>query len=269
MKRIKFDIDPSDEVTGVKAISLVDDPAMKSDFIAMAAERGKFIELKTIGYKQVLAGMALIPEKDFLRVDAEGKQYLAYFSAESIEKIRNKFHKEQMTSNVNIDHSQQDFIDAYLIESFIIDSPERLADVTTKGIKDAVIGAWFVAYKIDDEKVFQEALDGKLKGFSVEIFVRKVFKEVPCETLADSKLNTGDKVIIKPGTDPYMEEIIFTVVEVSKEPAILLRAGQGMSLRWYVQSELQKVEVTQLAKKGKSKGIFERRLKMIESEINN
>lgn len=177
MKRVKYDIDSKDNITGVKVMSLVDEPAMKSEFVAMAEEKHQFVELKIEGYKQVVAGLALIPDKDFLRTDSEGEPYMAYFTKETIEAIRNKFHKEQMTSNVNVDHSQIDFIDAYLIESFIIDSNERLADVTAKGIKDPVIGAWFVAYKIEDKKTFEMVLDGKLKGFSVEIFIKKTFKE--------------------------------------------------------------------------------------------
>jgi hypothetical protein len=176
MKRVKYEIDPKDNITGVKVMSLVDEPAMKSEFVAMAEETPQYIELKIEGYKQVVAGLALIPDKDFLRHGPDG-DYLAYFTKESIEAIRNKFHKEQMTSNVNIDHSQVEFIDAYLIESFIIDSNERLADVTAKGIKEPVIGSWFVAYKIEDEKTFKMVLDGKLKGFSIEIFIKKTFKE--------------------------------------------------------------------------------------------
>lgn len=224
MRRVKFEIDPDDKGTGVKAISLVDQPALESDFIAFSKERPQYTELKIEGYKQVVAGLALIPDKDIIRL-AGGEKYIAYFTKESIEKIRDKFHKEQMTSNVNVDHSQDDFIEGYLIESFIIDSPERLADITAKGIKDAVLGSWFVAYKIEDEKVFKEVLDGKLRGFSVEIFVHKMFKATKTE----------------------LSEIKEAIEELKKQLVGKIK------------------EETKL----KSKGIFERRLKMIESEINN
>lgn len=261
MKRVRFEIDPNDKGTGVKTISLVDEPALESDFVAFSKNKPQYVELKIEGYKQIVAGLALIPDKDIIRMSG-GEKYLAYFTKESIEKIRNKFHKEQMTSNVNVDHSQDDYINAYLIESFIVDSPERLADVTAKGIKDAVLGSWFVAYKIEDEKVFNEVLDGKLKGFSVEIFVNKI------SMATEGSLKAGDKVIMKPGKS-YMEEIIFTVVDQVKGPVVLIRAGQSMSLQLCMESDLQKVEVTSMSKEGKQKGIFERKLKMIESEINN
>jgi hypothetical protein len=179
MKRIKFDIDEDDKVTGVKTISIVDKPAIESDFVAFAEEK-PFVELKVEGYKQVLAGLALIPNKDIPRSGPNGEAYMAYFTPESIERIRNKFHKLLLTDRVNVDHKQDKYIDAFLIESFIVDSPEREADLKAKGISGGVMGSWFVAYKVEDEQTFKRVLSGELRGFSVEIFVNKFFsKEEP------------------------------------------------------------------------------------------
>lgn len=176
MRRIKFDIDENDKLSGVKTISLVDDPAIKSDFIAFSTEP-QMVELKGEGFKHVVAGLALIPDKDIYRTTEDGEPYVAYFTTDSIERIRNKFHKEMMTSRVNTDHNQQNYVDAFLIESFIIDSPERLADVNSKGINGAAMGSWFVAYKIVDEQTFNRVLKGELRGFSVEIFVKKMLSK--------------------------------------------------------------------------------------------
>lgn len=175
MRRIQFDIDDNDQTTGVKTISIVDDPAIDSKFVALSKEKVQLIELKT--YKQVLAGLALIPDKDIPRTSPKGESYVAYFTKEGIERIRNKFHKELMNNRVNVEHQQSEYINAYMIESFIIDSDERLADVKAKGINDAVMGSWFVAYKIEDKEVFAKALAGELNGFSVEIFIKNMFEK--------------------------------------------------------------------------------------------
>lgn len=183
MRRVKFDIDEDDKVTGVKTISIVDKPAIQSEFIAFSDDAPSFVELKVEGYKQVLAGLALIPDKDILRSGPNNEQYMAYFTPESIERIRNKFHKQLLTDRVNVDHKQDKYIDAFLIESFIIDSAERLADVQAKGISGGVMGSWFVAYKVEDEQTFKRVLSGELRGFSVEIFVNKFFRaEEPKQT---------------------------------------------------------------------------------------
>lgn len=172
MNRVEFDIDEFDESTGVKTISIVDNPAIESDFVAFSKEV-EYVEMAG-PYKQILAGMALIPNKDIPRTKPNGERYVAYFTTEGIEKIRNKFHKQLMNNRVNVEHKQSDYIDAYMVESFIIDSEERLADVAKKGIKEPVMGSWFVAYKIEDKEVFSKALAGQLNGFSVEIFIKSM-----------------------------------------------------------------------------------------------
>lgn len=176
--RISFEINPEDPIEGVKVMSLVDEPAIESDFIFLSKKtENKFIELKSEKYKQIVAGLALIPDKDIYREDANGNPYYGYFTKESIEVIRNKFHEELMTNRVNTDHNSNGYVDAFLIESFVIDSQERLSDVLAKGIKEAVLGSWFVAYKINDPTTFKRVLSGELKGFSVEIFLSKFYKQ--------------------------------------------------------------------------------------------
>ncbi len=175
IKRVKFDIDKSNPLSGVRTMSLVSEPAIESDFKYFSKEKKKYIELKATNLKQVVAGLALIPDKDILRFDNNGEPYYGYFTSDSIEAIRNDFHKKQMTSNVNVEHEQ--YTQGYLIESFIIDSPELLKAVQAKGIEDATIGSWFVAYKIEDPQVFQKVVDGELKGFSVEIYLSKLSNE--------------------------------------------------------------------------------------------
>jgi hypothetical protein len=176
MRKVKFEIDENSELQGVKTISLVDQPAIESDFIFFNKDKNQFIELKSENYKQVVAGLALIPNKYILRFDGLGQEYYGYFTADVIEKIRNKFHKEQLGSLVNTDHSSTNYVNAYLLESFIIDSEQRLQDVTARGIEGATMGSWFVAYKIEDAQTFQRVVSGELRGFSVEVFLQQFCK---------------------------------------------------------------------------------------------
>lgn len=175
IRKVEFTIDNNNPLNGVKTISLVEQPAIESDFVYFNKPT-TFIELKSETYKQVVLGLALIPEKYILRFDGLGEPYYGYFSQNTIEQIRNKFHKELLTSQVNTDHNSNYYIDAYLIESFIIDSPERLADVHGKGVAEATIGSWMVAYKIEDPQTFQRVLSGELRGFSVEVFLQQFCK---------------------------------------------------------------------------------------------
>ncbi|GHM98847.1 hypothetical protein WSM22_03370 [Cytophagales bacterium WSM2-2] len=174
IRRVKFDIDKTNPSSGVKTMSLVSEPAIESDFkyFSKEKEKKKYIELKTATLKQVVAGLALIPDKDILRFDTNGEPFYGYFTTDSIETIRNQFHKQQMTSNVNVEHEEP--TEGYLIESFIIDTPELLSATKAKGIPDATLGSWYVAYKIEDPAIFQKVIDGELRGFSVEIYLSKL-----------------------------------------------------------------------------------------------
>ena len=166
----KIVIDDS-ETTGMEAISFVDMPAIESDFLKLNNNKKepKLIVLEKEGeYKQVLAGLALVPNKPMYR-NNDGFEYYVYFEAQEIEKIRDKFHKSKLTDVVNLQHNSKDVVDAYLIESYIVNSEERLNEVKSQGIDDVVMGSWYVQYKIEDKEVFKKALDGELNGFSIEI----------------------------------------------------------------------------------------------------
>lgn len=166
----KIVIDDS-ETTGMEAISFVDMPAIESDFLKLNnnQKEPKLIVLEKEGeYKQILAGLALVPNKPMYR-NNEGFEYYVYFETQEIEKIRDKFHKSKLTDVVNLQHESKDVVDAYLVESYIINSEERLNEVKSQGIDDVVMGSWYVQYKIEDKEVFKKALDGELNGFSIEI----------------------------------------------------------------------------------------------------
>ena len=166
----KIVIDDS-ETTGMEAISFVDMPAIESDFLKLNnnQKEPKLIVLEKEGeYKQILAGLALVPNKPMYR-NNEGFEYYVYFETQEIEKIRDKFHKSKLTDVVNLQHESKDVVDAYLVESYIVNSEERLNEVKSQGIDDVVMGSWYVQYKIEDKEVFKKALDGELNGFSIEI----------------------------------------------------------------------------------------------------
>lgn len=172
----EFLIDENDEIDGVKTISLVGHPAMDSKFLVFDKDNKNpkyvFLEKNEKEYKGIVAGLSMIPDKMIYRADAEG-EYYGYFSVETIEKIRNKYHKELMTNNVNLEHNAKDYIDAYLVESYLLDTEDRVNEVKAKGIADAVLGSWYTAFKIEDKEAFNKALNGEFTGFSVEAFLNR------------------------------------------------------------------------------------------------
>lgn len=208
-----------EEDSGVKAISLVTSPAMQSRFIPFDSSEKKnkyvFLEKDEKKYKGILGGLSMIPDKLIYRIDDEThEEYNGFFSADTIEAIRNRYHKQMMTSNVNLEHQSNVFIDAYLVESYIIDTAEMLSAVQAKGITDAVIGAWFTAFKVENKEVFEACLNGEFQGFSVEAFLNRELRAMKGQNnnkfkqIKQMKKNLVDR--IKEKVNLILETIDFT-----------------------------------------------------------
>jgi len=162
-------------------ISLVDEPAIMSDwqFFAKEDEKPQFIALKDEAgeYKQEILGAALRPDLAILRKDEAGNFYYGVFEADTIEIIRNKFHKQKNTSEVNLMHDSELKVDAYLNESYIIQNEEQLTATKSLGLEDIEVGSWIVRYKIESEEVFNEVIKN-LNGFSIEILLERELMEL-------------------------------------------------------------------------------------------
>lgn len=176
----EFLIDDSEE-SGVKAVAIVINPAFQSKLISFSKKiKPIFLALKDDKKKQICAGLSLIPNVPIYRIDEEVGEYYGFFSAETIEKIVEKYHSENLGNVVNLDHDDNEMIDAFLIEDYIVNSESRVADLKAMGIEhENIMGSWYTAFKIKDPEVFSNILiaqeeASEMVGFSVESFLDRV-----------------------------------------------------------------------------------------------
>jgi hypothetical protein len=192
----KFKVKESGTDTGMIGISLVSDPAIMSNWQEFSVQnKPKYIALQNEdgSYKQELLGAALRPDLPILRVDDYGNYYYGVFEKDTIETIRNKFHKQKYTSEVNVQHDPNQKVDAYLIESYILETEEQLKSVNDLGLTDVEVGAWIVRYKVESEDVFKQALEGDLNGFSVEVLLQRELTELH----KNNNINLNNNVMSK------------------------------------------------------------------------
>jgi len=78
--------------------------------------------------------------------------------------------------DVNLQHNPDSPVQAHLVESFILRTPEMVAAVKAMGIEEAVLGAWFVSYKFDSKEDYEKAVNGEFTGFSIEILLQRELK---------------------------------------------------------------------------------------------
>lgn len=163
IKRYKVGIDSE-----TYAISMVDSPAIESDFVALKKEDEQRVFLES-DVKHMVYGAALIPDKDIYRNNGEQEFYIS-FTKESIEKMSQDFMKEYRQHNVTLDH-ETDASDITVVESWL--KADSLYDKSVAiGLdKDLPVGTWIVGMKVNQIDVWDRIKSGELKGFSVESLI--------------------------------------------------------------------------------------------------
>lgn len=150
------------------AISMVESPAIESDFVALKKEEEQRVYLES-DVKHMVYGAALIPDKDIYRNNGEEEFYIS-FTKESIEKMSQDFLKDYRQHNVTLDH-ETDASDVTVVESWL--KADALYDKSVAiGLdKDLPVGTWIVGMKVNQIDVWDRIKSGELKGFSVESLI--------------------------------------------------------------------------------------------------
>lgn len=162
MKLFELTID-DDLLDEVFAISLVEEPAIESDFVWFDKERVQFQKIDT--EKRIVVGPVLIPNKKILRIDGEGKPYEVFFKPETIEKLAQNYLKRRYNNSATIEHKEK-VNGVSLVESWIKTS--KLDKSNSYGL-NLPVGTWVGMMKIDNDEVWNNYVkNGDVKGFSIE-----------------------------------------------------------------------------------------------------
>jgi hypothetical protein len=147
----------------VFAISVVTKPAIEENVIELSTQE---IELKVVDEKRnILMGAILVPDKEILRLDKEGKPYYIKFSAETIQKASELFLMRSKQNNVTLQHKKP--VDGMsLVESWVV-VDSKMDKSAFYGL-DYKPGTWVGLMKVDNLEVRKEIEECKIKGFSIE-----------------------------------------------------------------------------------------------------
>jgi len=193
MKIIELILDEEDFEAGVEAISIVENPAIESDFVALKNQEIKLAEVDS--EKKILMGPLLIPNKPIYRNGSEGEYYI-YFSKETIEKASQMFLQNGNQSNSTLEHSKA-LNGLTLVESWLVE--DKAKDKSAVYGLDVPVGTWMGSVKVNNDKVWNEFVKTKkVKGFSIEgYFADKMEapKEAIEEQMAEQLLNQIKQII--------------------------------------------------------------------------
>lgn len=154
----------NEEMVGIEAVSIVENPAIESDFIALADQEIKLA--KVDDEKRIVMGAALIPNKPIFRKRNDTMFYV-YFSEDTVRRSSELFFQNGNQSNATLEH-QMKASGLTVVESWIVEGEQDKSRIY--GL-DVPKGTWMISMKITDDKLWAEIKEGKkYKGFSIEGF---------------------------------------------------------------------------------------------------
>jgi hypothetical protein len=182
--------------TGMYFISLVDDPAVESDFLA-------FEEAKNLNFrveneeKRIVTGLVMPADRPILRQDYNGLYYILY-DKDTIIAMAERFLAMGLANNVDTMHNFEVEDGVFLREMYIKDS-ER--GISPKGFEDVEEGSLFATYHILNDEVWNKVKSGEFKGYSLA----GMFKEEEFGSVEDDI------------TDEEYDEIMALVSQVNEK----------------------------------------------------
>ena len=200
MRIVELILDEEQE-TFIEAISVVENPAIEEDFVAL--KDAKRFEFKSLDEeKKILVGPILIPNKPIYRKNGD-EEYYIYFSRDTVQKASQLYLKQDNHHNATLEHDEK-IEGLYLVESWIVENKEN--DKSNLYGMDVPLGTWMGAIKVENDKIWNEYVkNGKVKGFSIEgYFADKA--EIDKRNNEEEELN-----------EELLEEILATLSDVELE----------------------------------------------------
>ena len=162
MRIVELILDEDQEI-GVEAISVVENPAIEEDFVALKSQEFKLAEVDK--ERRILMGALLIPNKPIYRRNGEDEYYI-YFSKDTVLKASQMYLMQGNQNNATMEH-QYEINGLSLVESWLVE--DKVHDKSVKYGMDLPLGTWVGSVKVNNDEVWNSfVLTKKIKGFSIE-----------------------------------------------------------------------------------------------------
>ena len=156
----------TDEETGMLRISLVDIPAVESNFLAFAKEGEKPAHLYFVKdeEKRIVRGVVMRADYPILRRNGD-YEYFIVFRADTIRVMAEKYLAESRQNKVDEMHNHEDVDEVRMVQYFIKDTA---AGIAPAGFEDIADGSLFAEFHVLNDEVWEKVKDGTYRGFSLE-----------------------------------------------------------------------------------------------------
>ena len=154
----------SDEETGMMKISLVDDPAVMSDF--QAFDRHHIPQMYAISdeEKRLVRGVVMRADFPIYRSDDKIGEYYIIYKADQIRLMAEKYLAEGRQNHVNLMHEEGSDVEGVQMVQYFIKGD----GVTVDGFDECADGSLFAEFHVVNDDVWEDIKAGTYKGFSLE-----------------------------------------------------------------------------------------------------
>lgn len=149
---------------GIWKISLVDNPAVESNFLYFNSDKKVCYSIDDED-KHIVTGVLMRADWPIYRNDG-GYEYYIKYSKETIRIMAEKMMCDNTFNNINLQHMDGTDVDGVnLCQIFIKDSD---SGISPKGFEDIEEGSLFCTYKVENPEIWKSIKQGVFKGFSLE-----------------------------------------------------------------------------------------------------
>lgn len=159
-----FDALISDEDTGMLKISLVDEPAVMTDFLAFDAIRRMQMYSVADEERRLVYGVVMRADFPIYRRDERMGEYYIVYKPETIRQMAEKYLADGFQNRVNVQHSE-DVDGVRMVQYFIKDTARG---VNPESFPDIADGSLFAEFHVVNDEVWDAVKAGTYKGFSLE-----------------------------------------------------------------------------------------------------
>jgi len=156
-------IDNSDE-SGIYCVSLVDNPAIESDFIAFSKEPVKVMFKVENEEKRIVRGCVMRADHPIYRIGNSGFEYYIIYEKQTIRQMVEKFLSNSNHLNIDQMHDFEMVEGVNLVQSFIKDIENG---INPKGFEEIEDGSLFHEYHVVNDEIWDKVKAGEFKGFSL------------------------------------------------------------------------------------------------------
>ena len=159
-----FAVNVDDPGCSISAMSLVDDPAMSIDMVCFSKEQNMKFSIQDETQHNILTCLVRV-DFPILRLTEDGNPYYIVFNKETAKVLCQRLMTDGMQQNISLQHNGKLIDGIQLQEVFIKDSSLGISPV---GFEDAADGSLMGVYHIEDEALWNDCIEGRFKGISIE-----------------------------------------------------------------------------------------------------